>query len=236
MKKFTEILKEIGATRAMIEESKANEKRIENKWLQKIDIFERHEAHKTFTEEWTKAQEKTNDLQLSIKLLKNNARLALFHEVLPVLVETLKKYNGKPYGEKTKEKFAKEIEEATGARVYLGTKYGSDEVRVYPNCGYGNDYAITIGLEYDAEKKENRRILIDNKIQALPSECFSVWYIKKEYFEDIPATIAEMKSQYKKAVEMQKALSSICNEFNRFAVDGIESIYSDKRIYDKLRA
>ena len=90
----------------MIEESKANEKRIENEWRQKTDIFERHEAHKALVDEWAEAQEKTNDLQLAVKLLKNNARVSLFHEVLPVLVEMLKKYNGKPYGEKTREKFA----------------------------------------------------------------------------------------------------------------------------------
>lgn len=44
----------------------------------------------------------------------------------------------------------------------------------------------------------------------------------------ILAAVAEMKELYKKAVEMQKELSAICSAFNKYAVEGIESIYCIK--------
>ena len=94
-------------------------------------------------------------------------------------------------------------------------------------------YSVTAGVKHNSDGTNNR-LLIDNKIQALPLECFEIWFIKSEYIEDIPAAIAEMKNLYKKAVEMQKELSAICNAFNKYAVEGIESIYCDKRIYERL--
>ena len=58
-----------------------------------------------------KAEKATKNLSLTIKFLQNNARISLFHDVMPVLLDILSKYKGKPYGEKTREKIAKELEE-----------------------------------------------------------------------------------------------------------------------------
>lgn len=214
MKTFKEIMKDIETTFDMIDKSKENEKRLEA--------------------EWSKAEETTRDLYLTVRLLQNNARVALFHDVMPVLLEVLAKYKGKPYGEKTREKIAQEVEERTGARAYIGTKYNQDEISIYPAWGFGNTYSITAGPKYNTETKEYNRILIDNKIQILPLECFDIWFIKSEYIEDIPAAVAEMKEYHKQAVEKQKELSAICSAFNKYAVEGIESIYCNKRIYERL--
>ena len=234
MKTFKEIMKQIETTFDMIDKSKENEKRLEAEWMKETDRMKRHEIRKGLEAEWSKAEETTRDLYLTVRLLQNNARVALFHDVMPVLLEVLAKYKGKPYGEKTREKIAKEVEERTGARAYIGTKYNQDCISIFPACGFGNTYSITAGPKYNSETKEHDRMLIDNKIQVLPLECFEVWYIRSEYFEDIPAAVAEMKEHYKKAVEMQKELSKICSAFNKYAVEGIESIYCDKKIYERL--
>ena len=234
MKTFKEVMKDIKSAFDMIDKSNENEKRLEAEWMKETDLMKRHETRKGLEAEWIKAEETTRDLYLTVRLLQNNARIALFHEVMPVLLEVLTKYKGKPYGEKTRAKIAQEVEERTGARAYIGTKYNQDERGIYSTWGYGNTYSITAGTKYNAETKEYSRILIDNKIQVLPLECFEIWYIIPEYFEDIPAAVAEMKELYKKAVEMQKELSEICSAFNKYAVEGIESIYCNKTIYERL--
>ena len=234
MKTFKEIMKQIETTFDMIDKSKENEKRLKAEWMKETDLMKRHETRKGLETEWSKACETTRDLYLAVRLLQNNARVALFHDVMPVLLEVLAKYKGKPYGEKTRAKIAQEVEERTGARAYIDTKYNQDCVNIFPAGGFGNTYSITAGPRYNSETKEHARMLIDNKIQVLPLECFEVWYIRSEYFEDIPAAVAEMKEHYKKAVETQKELSDICSAFNKYAVEGIESIYCDKRIYERL--
>lgn len=234
MKTFKEIMKQIETTFDMIDKSKENEKRLEAEWMKETDLMKRHETRKGLESEWSKAEETTRDLYLTVRLLQNNARVALFHDVMPVLLEVLAKYKGKPYGEKTRAKIAQDVEERTGARAYIGTKYNQDEISIFPTRGFGNAYSITAGPKYNAETKEYNRILIDNKIQILPLECFSIWYIKSEYIEDIPAAVAEIKELYKKAVEIQKELSAICSAFNKYAVEGIESIYCNKTIYERL--
>lgn len=234
MKTFKEIMKQIETTFDMIDKSKENEKRLEAEWMKEIDFMKRHETRKGLESEWNKACETTRDLYLTVRLLQNNARIALFHDVMPVLLEVLAKYKGKPYGEKTRAKIAQEVEERTGVKAYINTKYDRDEILIFPARGFGNTYSITAGTKYNAETKEYNRILIDNKIQVLPLECFDVWYIRSEYFEDIPAAVAEMKELYKKAVEMQKELDNVCSAFNKYAVEGIESIYCNKRIYERL--
>lgn len=232
MKTFSEILKDIEATRKAIDKSENNEKRLEDEWTSVLDMKERHEKRKALEAEWIAASQETRNLRLSLHILKNNARIALFNDVMPVLLEVLAKYKGKPYGEKTRDKISKEIEEKAGARAYIHTNYNQDQISVYPSSVCGNDYSITIGTKYIEGKQD--RILIDNKIQLVPLENFCLWYIKDRYISDIPTAIADMKELYSKAVSIQKELDKVCSAFNKYAVDGIEPIYCDKRIFERI--
>lgn len=228
MKTFKEIMQDIKSTNMQLEESKATEKSLTDKWLHEYDREMRKQTYKDYSEDLKKAQEITKNLSLTIKFLQNNARIALFHDVMPVLLDILSKYKGKPYGEKTRDKIAKELEERICARAYIGTRYDTDEIRIYPSNSFGNTYTITVGT------KPNEHILIDNKIQILPIESFSIWYINSRYFEDIQAAIEEMETLYNKAYSMQKELDSVCSAFNKYTVEGIESIYCDKRIHERM--
>lgn len=228
MKTFKEIMEDIKHTNKQLEESKATEKELTDKFMLKYDRAKRKETYKDYLTDLKKAEETTKNLSLTIKYLQNNARIALFHDVMPVLLDILSKYKGKPYGEKTCEKIAKELEERIGARAYISTRYDTDEIRIYPSNSFGNTYTITAGT------KPNEHILIDNKIQILPIESFSIWYINKRYFEDIQAAIVEMETLYNKAYSMQKELDSVCSAFNKYTVEGISNIYCDKRIYERM--
>lgn len=228
MKTFKEIMEDIKRTNKQLEESKATEKELVDKFMSEYDRAKRNETYKDYLTDLKKAEETTKNLSLTIKFLQNNARISLFHDVMPVLLDILSKYKGKPYGEKTREKIAKELEERIGARAYISTRYDTDEIRIYPSNSFGNTYTITVGT------KPNEHILIDNKIQILPIESFPIWYINKRYFEDIQAAIDEMETLYNKAYSMQKELDSVCSAFNKYAVEGISSIYCDKRIYERM--
>ena len=56
---------------------------------------------KTVENDIVRLEEKKKDLQITIKILNSNAKIALFNETVPVILEVLEKYKNKPYGPKT---------------------------------------------------------------------------------------------------------------------------------------
>lgn len=235
MKKFEEVLQEIEATRAAIEESEAAEKAIEARWLAEDDYAARAEAFKALDDDLAAAQARTKDLHIAFHLMQNNARVALYHECMPALLAILEKYKGKPYGEKTRAKIADEMEASTGTRAYIGTRYNHEEIVIYPASGLGrhSNYQIECGPVFDSNSGGYKRLLIDNKIQVLSVSDFSLWYIKTNFVEDIPSAIAKMKEAHSRAVQLKRELDAACKAFNAYAVQGIEEL-NERRIYDKI--
>lgn len=232
MKKFIDILEEIKQTRKAITAAEARENELVESYMKICDLRERHEARKAAENDMMKASEEKKNLQITIKILKNNAKIALFNEVLPVALEVLAKYSGKPYGEKTRQKISDEIKEKTNCRFYIGSRYGSDSFEVYPVDTFGNDYNISCGTDYtDGSKKP---LLIDNKIQLVTFEEIALYYISREYVENVPQRVEELKAIYKEAVAKQKELESICSRYNSLAVGDLSHIYHDKRIYENM--
>lgn len=104
MKKFAELLDDIKQTSEVIKAAEARENEIVESYMNVCDLRERHEARKAVENEMLENSERKKDLELTRKILKNNAKIALFNEVLPVALEILKKYSGKPYGKKNTRK------------------------------------------------------------------------------------------------------------------------------------
>jgi len=232
MKKFIDILGEIKQTRKAITAAEARENELVESYMKFCDLRERHDARKAVENDMIKASEKKKDLQITLKILKSNARIALFNEVLPVALEVLKKYSGKPYGEKTKQKVSDEVKDATNCRFYISCHYGSYSFDVYPIDGVGNDYNISCGTEYT--NGSQKPLLIDNKIQTVSLNEIELYYISREYVKDIPQRIADLKTAYAEAVEKQEELRADCSRFNVLAVGDIGHIYSDKHIYTDM--
>ena len=234
MKKFIDILEEIKQTRKAITAAEVRENELVESYMKLGDLRERHEARKAVENDLTKASEKKKDLQITLKILQSNARIALFNEVLPVALDILSKYAGKPYGEKTKQKVSDEVKDAINCRFYINSHYGSDSYsyEIYPVDGVGNEYNISCGTEYtDGSKKP---LLVDNKIQIVTFDEIELYYISREYVENIPQRIADLKAAYVEAVAKQEELNAVCNRFNNLAVGDIGHIYSDKHIYTNM--
>ena len=196
------------------------------------DLRERHAARKAVENDLVKVSEEKKDLQITIKILKSNARIALFNEVLPVALEILAKYAGKPYGEKTKQKISDAVKEKTNCLFYISSRWDSHSFDLYPVDVFGNDYNISCGTKY--ANGSQKQLLIDNKIQLVTFDELELYYISREYVENIPERVEALKKLYAEAVAKQKELETICDNYNGLAVGDIKHIYSDKRIYPNM--
>lgn len=222
MEKFVNILTEINKTREAIETATTREDEL-------IDHYMSISNFKEIKIKEIKITERKQDLQIALKILQNNAKIALFNEVMPVALEILAKYNGKPYGTKTKQKISDEVKEKTNCCFYISPHYGSDSFNIYPDKN--SEYNIDCGTVYTTGSK--KQILIDNKIQPVKFEEVQLYYINSEYITDIPQRVETLKSLYKDAVAKQGELKAICDNFNKLAV-GINYIYYDKHLYKNM--
>lgn len=148
---------------------------------------------------------------------------------MPVVLEVLAKYKNKPYGPKTEQKIRDEIKEKTNCSFYILCDRFSQSYNIHPidyNC---NVYDVKCGTKY--ENGEQKKLLIDNKIQVPELNDLTLYYTSKEYIDNIPKRIKDLKRLYKKAYEKQQELEKICSEYNGLAVGNIKNIYKDKNIY-----
>ena len=234
MKKFNDILKEVNKTRQTIKETNEKINYLQNTYLKIMDIKERHEKRKNVENEMVMLEEKKKDLQITIKILNSNAKIALYNDTMPIVLEVLAKYKNKPYGPKTEKKIKDEIKEKTNCSFYISTRYSSQEYHIIPLEFSNNNYNIECGSKYIDGKQ--KKLLEENKIQALELIDIELYYSSKEYIENIPKRIKELKKLYKKAYEKQQELEKICSEYNVLAVGNIKNIYKDKHIYPNMEA
>lgn len=231
MKKFNDILKEVNKTYQTIKEVDAKINELQNTYLNIMDFKERREQ-KNVENDIVILEEKKKELQITVKILNSNAKIALYNEVMPEVLEVLAKYKNKPYGPKTEEKIKDEIKEKTNCSFYISTRYSSQEYHIIPLEFSGNAYNIECGSKcIDGKQK---KLLDENKIQALEFDDITLYYTSKEYIDNIPKRIKELERLYKKAYEKQQELAGICSKYNNLAVGNIKNIYKDKNIYQNM--
>lgn len=232
MKTFNEIQKEIENTYKLINKKKEKLDQLIGTYSSIKDIKEKVKQHKAVEKDMCKLNEEIKDLTISIKILNSNAKLSLYNEVLPVVLEVLAKYKNKPYGPKTEEKIRDEIKEKINCSFYISDRYNSQEYHIIPLEFSGNTYNIECGPQcIDGKQK---KLLDDNKIQVLELSDITLYYASKEYIDNIPKRIKELKRLYKKAYEKQQELATLCSEYNSLAVGNIKNIYKDKHIYPTM--
>lgn len=232
MKKFNEIIKEVNQTRQKVKEVEEKTNEIRKTYLNIMDIKERHKKMKIVENDIVKLEEKKKDLEITIKILNSNAKIALFNEVMPQVLEVLKKYKNKPCGPKTEQKIKDEIKGKTKCVFYISSRYSSQEYHIFPLEFSGSTYDIVCGTKYIDGKQKN--LLDDNKIQVPELDDITLYYTSKEYIDNIPKRIKDLKRLYKKAYEKQQELDKLCIEYNSLTVGSIKNIYKDKNIYPNM--
>lgn len=232
MKKFTEILKDVSKAYQTIKKIDEKTEELQNTYLNIVNLKERHEKRKDVENDLVRLEEKKKDLQITIKILNSNAKIALFNEAMPIVLEALTKYKNKPYGPKTEQKIKDEIKEKANCSFYISERYGSQTYNIIPLEFSSNSYNIECGAKcIDGKQK---KLLEENKIQVLEFNDLTLYYTSKEYIDNIPKRIKELKRLYKKAYEKQQELATICSEYNNLAVGNIKNIYKDKNIYPNM--
>lgn len=232
MKTFNEIQKEIENTYKLINKKKEKLDQLIDNYSSIKDIKEKVKQHKAVEKDMCKLNEEIKDLTISIMILNSNAKLSLYNETLPVVLEVLAKYKSKPYGPKTEEKIRDEIKEKINCSFYISDRYNSQEYHVIPLEYSCNTYNIECGSKcIDGKQK---KLLDENKIQALELNDLTLYYSSKEYIDNIPKRIKELKRLYKKAYEKQQELDALCSEYNSLAVGNIKNIYKDKHIFPNM--
>lgn len=228
MKTFNKIQKDIEKAYQSIKEKNKKIDELVNTYSNIMDFKEKIAQKRAVENEMIKLKEEIKDLTITIKILNSNAKIALFNEVMPQVLEVLKKYKNKPYGPKTEQKIIDEIKEKTSCRFYISTRYSSQEYHVIPLEFSENTYNIECGSKcIDGKQK---KLLDENKIQALEFDDITLYYTSKEYIDNIPKRIKELKRLYKKAYEKQQELGSICSEYNNLTVGNIKHIFPNMEI------
>lgn len=228
MKTFNEIQKDIEKAYQTIKENNKKIDELVNTYSNIMGFKEKIAQKRAVEKDICKLNEEIKGLNITIKILNSNAKIALFNEVMPQALEVLVKYKNKPYGPKTEEKIKDEIKEKTNCSFYINERYKSQEYHIIPLEFSGNTYNIECGPKF--ENGEQKKLLINNKIQVVEFEELSLYYTSKEYVENIPQRIKQLKKLYKKAYEKQQELEKICSEYNNLAVGNIKNIYKDKHI------
>ena len=232
MKTFNEIQKEIENTYKLINKKKEKLDQLIGTYSSIEDIKEKVKQHKAVEKDMCKLNEEIKDLTISVKILHSNAKIALYNETIPVVLEVLAKYKSKPYGPKTERKIKDEIKEKTKCGFYISVIYSSQEYHIFTLESSCNAYDIVCGTKYIEGKQKN--LLDDNKIQVPELNDLTLYYTSKEYIDDIPKRIKELKRLYKKAYEKQQELEKICSEYNSLAVGNIKNMYIEKNIYPTM--
>lgn len=231
MKTFNEIQKDIEKAYQKIKENNKKIDELVNTYSNIMGFKEKIAQKRAVEKDICELNEEIKGLTITIKILNSNAKLALFNEVMPQALEVLAKYKNKPYGPKTEEKIKDEIKEKTNCSFYISDRYSSQEYHIIP-LEFSNNYNIECGAKYIDGKQ--KKLLIDNKIQVLEFNDLTLYYTSKEYIDNIPKRIKELKRLYKKAYEKQQELEKICSEYNNLAVGNIKNIYKDKHIYPNM--
>lgn len=206
MKTYLQVQKEIEKLTVKI---KAVEKTIED--LQLMDQRraaaaagdrEKHaELIQAFKENETKISELCNAVYLdkvTNAFLTDNAKVALYNDCKKAITEVLTKYNGKPYGDKTREKIRTELKEKTGCYIWISAR----EINISYHGENKNGYYIELCKVRLTTNYNTPVITADNKINAAALETINTY----EKYTENPTKAA--KNLIKKREKAYKALQA----------------------------
>lgn len=175
MKDYTTILKDIKKAGEAIEKMQEDVKKLDfteerrqaaknGGYFNNKGYKELYDAAQANADAIHKLYKKIYNKEIERRILKANARAALLAEAMPVILKAFEKYDGKPYGEKTREKIRDEVKRS-GYGFYI-TGYDNCKIVIYTltNEGYKSHADEATGAEHDEAGHIQNIITKDNKI------------------------------------------------------------------------
>lgn len=153
------------------------------------------------------------------RILNETVKAALFNEAYPAILEVFKKYNGKPYGEKTREKIRLEIK-AAGYSVYIGKKYSDCDTLYITELDNGFSHPACVSCEASARDENGRWttfINSENKIVFADVNARS----ESRYTEDAEQEARKVAEAIKDYTEATKAIEKKRRELSDILPEGI---------------
>lgn len=156
-----------------------------------------------------------------LQAINNNLRVVAINNALPVIAEEFKKFDGKPYGEKTRQKIADAIKERCGTRAYIDREFYTsvfDSLTMYSDILTG--HGVTVYTEYNQETQKRPELLTaDNKINGDAFDTLISPEPLTDYIVCPVAYVAELDSFKEAAEEAKNALIDACNNYNSLCSD-----------------
>lgn len=236
MKRFKEILVDI---RSLSEEIRVLDAQIESEAhaittryreldasedVQKVkkgqDVEQKLTAIRDLEQKLTDMDSELTNKKIKLCFLKNNAKIALFHEVMPAALDVFHKYEGKSYGPKTEDKISNEICEKTGCRVYISQEWGNQKYNLTPTGEH--EYHVTCGPRCVNGSK--KLLLAYNKVMAVNMDDLELFYIIDTYYDDVDAAVKALRQFYTESTQKLEEYKKVCGKYNNMAVEGINKI------------
>lgn len=166
-------------------------------------------------------------LNIEIKIDRDNLRRMIYAEALPIALDILRKYNGKPYGEKTKEKISAEMKARCSCALYLHRGYSAD-IHIQPlrEDGYTHYFFryddFDIYTRYSKDGGKATAIDANNRINGrLTPEDVYLSHCA-EIVPDPHARAAEIISEFAELRRKQDEFKREITRFNNLLPSGIE--------------
>lgn len=192
-------------------------------------IEERKAAHDAMMKRTEDAANELATLEIETKIRHDNIRRMIYNEAIPVALDILRKYNGKPYGEKTKEKISAEMKARCNCSLYLYSGYHED-ISITPLNEDGNNHYY---FKYDDfriyakyRNGEKRPALsADNKINGTLTPDDVYLCDCSEIVPDPSTRAAEILSAFTELKRKQDQFEREITKFNNLLPSGIERRY-----------
>ena len=236
MKNYNRAITQLNKART--EYQKLNNNDTCNKLLRAYQADKTADAEKAFDDYATTMAEQANEKQtqkIAIKLLDNNVKWALMQDTLPTIVEVVNASEGKPFGEKTKDKIQKEIQNKLDNNVFV--YINKNDIAISNRTSdkqYNGNFAVTCYTTYGVPER-NSITDGENKLQKINVDIFHT-FGEVVYTANARATAKKLIALHQKALALQEQQHALANEFNSLAGGSLESLkYSyDIRSYITL--
>lgn len=185
------------------------------------------EEYKTRRDEYEKMRNQESACYAEIEkrkvlggILRDNARRAFYSEAMPVILEILKKYEGKPIGEKTGEKIAEEAKEKIGHRIYFDSRsYGPGTISI----SWG-DYLFKYDDFHICLRNGQNKMFDGNRLIVYPMEEYFL-YNCGEYVDDPMAHAEAILDAFAELKRLEENFSKACSAFNAMIPSNMGSKY-----------
>ena len=164
--------------------------------------------------------------KIKILLQKDNLKIALFEDILPIFIETWNKYKNKPLGEQTRKKIQNEIEEKTNNFIFCyvcNDYYYCNERVSFQTKDKSGRYSGDTKIEIITNNSNFRLVDTNNKIQELNAENLREADAKTKT-QNLTATANKIIKLHAHAEKLQEQLNEISNEINTLSNHKINAV------------